>query len=60
MGGCVAFKIIVLAPVPFLWTLDLGFGTWIWDLELGLDLGLTILKALMKFIKYNINLMYTI
>ena len=42
-------------PVPFLWTLDfgfgsliwdldlgLGFGTWIWDSDLGLDLGLTI------------------
>ena len=53
----VACKIIVSAPVPvpFLWTLDLefgtwileldmglGFGTWIRDLDLGLDLGLTI------------------
>ena len=53
----VACRIIVLAPVPvpFLGTLDigfgtwildlvlgLGFGTWIWDLDLGLDLGLTI------------------
>ena len=46
-----ACRIIVSAPVPFpfLWTLDLGFGTWIWDLDLGLgfgpwiwDLGLTI------------------
>ena len=40
---CVACKIIVSAqvPVPFLWTLDLGFGTWIrpWilDLDFGLD-----------------------
>ena len=49
-------RIIVSAPVPvpFLWNLDLGFGTWIWDLDLvlgfgtwiwdldlGLDLGLT-------------------
>ena len=57
-GGVVACRIIVSAPVPvpFLWTLDLGFGTWIWDLDLGLgfgtwiwdldlglDLGLTIL-----------------
>ena len=25
--------------------LDFGFGTWIWDLDLGLDLGLTILEA---------------
>ena len=31
-------------PVRFLWTFDLGFGTWIWDLNLGLDLGLTIRK----------------
>ena len=53
-----ACRIIFSAPVPvpFLWTLDLGFGTWIWDLDLGpgfgiwiwdfdlgLDLGLTIL-----------------
>ena len=37
-----AFKIIVSAPVLFLflWTLDFGIGTWIWDLDLGLDLGL--------------------
>ena len=36
--------IILSAPVPnpFLWTLDLGFGSWIWDSDLGLDLGLTI------------------
>ena len=41
-----ACRIILSAPVPFLFlrTLDLGlgFGTWIWDLNLGLDLGLTI------------------
>ena len=52
-----ACRIIVSSPVPvpFLSTLDfgfgtriwdldlgLGFGTWIWDLDLGLDLGLTI------------------
>ena len=56
-GGVVACRIIVSAPVPvpFLLTLDLGFGTriwdlnlgpgfgtWIWELDLGLDLGLTI------------------
>ena len=37
----VACRIIVSAPVPFLflWTLDLGFGTWIWDLDLGLGFG---------------------
>ena len=31
-----ACRIIVsaLVPVPFLWTLDLGFGTWISDLDL--------------------------
>ena len=36
-----ACRIIVSAtvPVPFLWTLDLGFGTWIWDLDLGPGLG---------------------
>ena len=30
-GGLVACRIIVSAQVsvPFLWTLDLGFGTWI-------------------------------
>ena len=55
VGGVVACKIILSAPVPFLflWTLDfnfldlnlcLGFGTWIWDLEL--DLGLTIMKEM--------------
>ena len=38
--GVVACRITVSAPVLFLWTLDLGFGTWIWDLDLGLDLGL--------------------
>ena len=34
-------RIIVSAPVPvpFLWTLDLGFGTLIWDLNLGLGFG---------------------
>ena len=43
-GGVVAFRIILSAPVPvpFLWTLDLGFGNLIWNLDLGLDLGLTI------------------
>ena len=45
-GGCVACRIIVSAPVPvpFLWTLDLGLGFWsqIWDLDLKLDLALTI------------------
>ena len=41
VGGVVASRIIVSAPVPipFLWTLDLGFGTWIWDLNLGLGFG---------------------
>ena len=31
------------APVPvhFFWTLNFGFGTLIWDFDLGLDLGLT-------------------
>ena len=29
-----ACRIIFAVPVPFLWTLD--FGTWIWDLDLGL------------------------
>ena len=38
-GGCVACRIIVSVPVPFLWTLDLGFGTWAWNLDLGLGFG---------------------
>ena len=44
IGGVVVFRIILSAPVPvpFLWTLDLGFGNLIWNLDLGLDLGLTI------------------
>ena len=33
VGGCVACRIIISAPVPFLRTLDFGFGTWIWDLD---------------------------
>ena len=35
----VACRIIVSAPVPFLWTLDFGFGTWIWELDLGVGFG---------------------
>ena len=33
-----ACRIILSAPVPFLFlrTLDLGFGIWIWDIDLGL------------------------
>ena len=40
-GGVVAYWIIVSAPVPvpFLWTLDLGFVTMIWDLGFGLGFG---------------------
>ena len=40
-GWVVACRIIVSAPVPvpFLWTLDLGFWTWILNLDFGLDLG---------------------
>ena len=42
-GGVVvvACRIILSAPVPllFLWTSDLGFGTWICDLDLGLGFG---------------------
>ena len=39
VGGCVASRIIVSAPfpVPFLWTMEFGFGTWFWDLDLGLS-----------------------
>ena len=38
VGGVVACRIMVSAPVlvPFLWTLDFGFETWIWDSDLGL------------------------
>ena len=48
-GGVVACRIIVSAqvPFPFLWTLDLGFWTWILDLDFGLDLGLTIMNMLL-------------
>ena len=42
VGWVVACRIIMSAPVPFLWTLDLGFSNWIWDLDLGLDLGFLI------------------
>ena len=45
-GVVVVCRIILSAPVPFLWTLYLGFGSWIWDLDLGLDLGLTIIDNL--------------
>ena len=40
-GGLVACRIIVSAPVPvpFLRTMDFGFRTWIWDLDLGLIFG---------------------
>ena len=47
VGVVVACRIILSAPVPvpvpFLWTFDMWYG--IWDLDLGLDLGLTILIA---------------
>ena len=41
VGLWVACRIIVSAPVPvpFLLTLDFGFGTLTWDLDLGLDFG---------------------
>ena len=37
VGLKVACRIIVSAPVPvpFLWTLDFGFWTWILDLDFG-------------------------
>ena len=65
----VAFRIILSAPVPvpFLWTLDLGFGTWIWDLDLGpgfgtriwdLDLGLDL--GLTKIQTHHFNRLYNI
>ena len=40
----VACRIIVSAPVPvpFLWTLYLGFWTCIWALDFGLDFGTSI------------------
>ena len=40
VGGVVACRFIVSAPVPFLflWTLDFGFGTW--SLGLGFETGL--------------------
>ena len=58
-------------PVPFLWTLDfgfgsliwdldlgLGFGTWIWDSDLGLDFGLTI--KILRFQPFMVKHLYTI
>ena len=53
-GGVVACRIIVSAPVPvpFLWTLDFGFVTLIWDLDLGLDLGLTIDKGCINAFRF--------
>ena len=46
----VAFRSVVSAPVPvpvpFLWTLDLQFGTEIWDLGLGLGLDNSWLKII--------------
>ena len=41
VGGWVACRIIVSAPVPFpfLWTLDFGLGFWTWILDLDLGLG---------------------
>ena len=30
------------------WTLDFGFGTMIWDLDMGLDLGLTIFEICLQ------------
>ena len=46
--GVVACRIIVSAPVPvpFLWTLDFRFGTWIWDLDLGSGFGIWIWECI--------------
>ena len=40
----------------WIWDLDLGpgFGTWIWDLDLGLDLGLKITFRLKHFLRIKI------
>ena len=35
----VACWIIVSVPFLYLWTLDLGFRIWTWDLDLGLGFG---------------------
>ena len=52
----VAHRILMSAPVPvpFLWTLDFAFGTWVRDMDLGLgfgtkdlDLGLTIVCCIL-------------
>ena len=54
--GVVACRIIVSAPVttvPFLWILDLGFGSWIWDLYLGLGFGLDNNKTIAYLKKFS-------
>ena len=54
-GGCVACRIILSAPVPvpFLRTLDFGFGTWIWDWRGGVKRGLTNVKLF--FLKASLS-----
>ena len=47
MGGGLLDYNVSPCPIPFpldfgFWILDLDFGPKIWDLDLGLDLGLTI------------------
>ena len=50
MGGVVACRIILSAPVPFpfLWTLDFGFGTWIWDWTWAWQQDLPVMRLLLN------------
>ena len=59
VGGCVACRIIVSAPVPFTFPFDFGFK--IWDLDLGLDLGLTNIEFALNsnlFLSYSAERMF--
>ena len=55
-------RIIVSAPVPvpFLWTLDLGFGTWAWDLDLRLGFGTWIWVLDLEDLDFGLDLGLTI
>ena len=62
IGGWVACRFVVSAPVPapFLWTLDLGFGIWILDLDFGLGFGTWIMEWLDNCIKLTIENIQTL
>ena len=55
--GVVACRIIVSAPVlfPFLRTKNFGFGTRIWDLDLGLRFGTGLGRENLNIYHYHLN-----